>query len=231
MSDAPHNTARAEPARIADCWNRIGVRGDRSCKELERHIHCRNCPVYSAAARQLLDEEPPPEYRAESTREFSRAKVLAELDTHSALIFRLAAEWLALATGYVKEIVSPRPVHSMPHRRDGILLGVANVRGELLACFSLYQALGLEGSTKPDNHNSRVAARLLVMQHRSHSAVCSVDEVCGIVRYHPRELTQVPATVGKAASTYTRSVLAWQDRFVGLLDAESLLSMLERNLA
>ena len=38
--------ARARP--MADCWEQeIGVNGNASCSELARHIHCRNCPVYS----------------------------------------------------------------------------------------------------------------------------------------------------------------------------------------
>ncbi|MEM7650108.1 MAG: chemotaxis protein CheW, partial [Cyanobacteria bacterium P01_A01_bin.70] len=34
-----------------DCWNQIGVRGDRTCPTLETVIHCHNCPVYSQAGR------------------------------------------------------------------------------------------------------------------------------------------------------------------------------------
>ena len=40
---------------IDDCWNRIGIHGDKSCPLLAEHIHCRNCSVYSAAATRLLD--------------------------------------------------------------------------------------------------------------------------------------------------------------------------------
>ena len=40
---------------IDDCWNRIGIHGDKSCPLLSEHIHCRNCAVYSAAATRLLD--------------------------------------------------------------------------------------------------------------------------------------------------------------------------------
>ena len=38
------------PLRLADagdCWNRIGVNGDRSCPELTSFVHCRNCPVFA----------------------------------------------------------------------------------------------------------------------------------------------------------------------------------------
>ena len=34
---------------VDDCWNRIGVSGDRSCPELQAHLHCRNCSVSSSA--------------------------------------------------------------------------------------------------------------------------------------------------------------------------------------
>ena len=43
-------TPRPDRAIVNDCWNRIGVRGDRSCPELKQYVHCRNCPVYSAGA-------------------------------------------------------------------------------------------------------------------------------------------------------------------------------------
>jgi chemotaxis-related protein WspD len=36
---------REEVKSLDDCWNRIGVRGDGSCRELEQHIHCHNCSV------------------------------------------------------------------------------------------------------------------------------------------------------------------------------------------
>lgn len=40
---------------LDDCWNRIGVQGDRSCERLDDAVHCRNCPVYERAAIALLD--------------------------------------------------------------------------------------------------------------------------------------------------------------------------------
>ncbi|HBP1772226.1 TPA: chemotaxis protein CheW, partial [Pseudomonas aeruginosa] len=36
--------------QVDDCWNRIGVHGDKSCERLAEHVHCRNCEVYAAAA-------------------------------------------------------------------------------------------------------------------------------------------------------------------------------------
>ena len=82
---------------VDDCWNRIGVFGDKRCPQLERHIHCRNCEVYSAAAIALLDRygtqlEP-------DSNAYGQAEANAELgEQRSLLIFRLGEEWLALAT-------------------------------------------------------------------------------------------------------------------------------------
>src|SRR3981081_1849213 len=59
-------------AALDDCWNRIGVHGDRSCAELQRHIHCRNCPVFAAAARALLDVPAPADFRQIATEHFTR---------------------------------------------------------------------------------------------------------------------------------------------------------------
>jgi chemotaxis-related protein WspD len=216
---------------ISDCWNKIGVRGDSSCPELKAAIHCRNCRVYSAAAMDLLDTKMPADYQAQCTEQISRAKALAELDTHSAVIFRLGAEWIALATTALQEIASLRSVHAVPHRRDGVLLGLTNIRGELLPCFSLRKVLDLEPAEEFARLNARVSARLLVLVHEGDRAVCPVDEVSGIDRFHPRELTPVPATLAKAAASYTRLVLSWQEKSVALLDEELLFRTVNQSLS
>ena len=56
MNTISGDTSKRTDRRIEDCWNKIGVWGNQECPELERVIHCRNCPVYSSAAARLLDE-------------------------------------------------------------------------------------------------------------------------------------------------------------------------------
>ena len=51
-----------------DCWNKIGISGDQSCPELKTFIHCRNCPVFAAAARTFFDRAAPEGYLAEWSR-------------------------------------------------------------------------------------------------------------------------------------------------------------------
>jgi chemotaxis-related protein WspD len=217
----------------ADCWKTIGVQGNSSCVQLNEHVHCRNCPVYSAAAVQLLEGDPPTDYLAQWTRQVSQREQLAEADSHSIVVFRIGAEWLALPVAVFQEIADMRTVHSLPHRRGGIVLGLANVRGELLACVSLRRVLGIEaGGTDSKREKQRSAnERLLVMRRETHRVVCPVDEVYGIERFHPQELQEGPATVARAGATYTRGVLAWQKKSVGVLDDQLLFHTFNRSLS
>jgi chemotaxis-related protein WspD len=229
---APNSSASSARARIADCWNKIGVRGDTSCPELEEHIHCRNCPVYAAAAVDLLDGELPPDHLADSTRHVAQEKPATERDPQSVVVFRIGAEWLAIPTRVFKEIVGIRPVHPLPHRRNGVLLGLANIRGELLVCISLRQILRLDETAEPKKEKPGTAdPRMLVVQHDEGRAVYPVDEVYGIQYFYPRDIVAVSATQAKGTAAYTKAVLSWRQKSVSLLDEHLLFYTLNRGLA
>src|SRR5262245_44491396 len=108
-----------------DCWNRIGVRGDRSCPELAKVVHCHNCPVFAAAGRRFLDAPSPPGYLDEWTDRLAAPPELAASDLQSVLVFRLGEEWLALPARVLVEVTTPRPVRRVPHR-GGLLAGLVN---------------------------------------------------------------------------------------------------------
>jgi chemotaxis-related protein WspD len=217
-------------AQIKDCWNTIGVRGDSSCQELVQHVHCRNCPVYSNAAAHLLDREPPSDYIAHWTEQARQAKGAAEQAAISVLIFRIRSERLALPTRALTEIASLRPIHSIPHRRSGAVVGLANIRGELLVCVSLHELLRVQASSDAEKPE-RAAARLLVIQREGMRAVCPVDEVHGIERILEKDLGPVPATVSGADATYTRALMTWRTHTVGLLDEQALFQGVNRSVA
>jgi len=231
MLERSHDTERTEPSGLNTCWTSIGIHGDASCPDLRQHVHCRNCPVYSAAATRLLDADAPAGYVAAWTRHIAQPKPLKERDTLSVVIFRVGSEWFALPTACVTEVVNVVPVHSLPHRTNGIILGLASVRGELWICISLGQLLGLEVAVTPrPTVNGSGHRRLLVVRRDHVRAVCPVDEVHGIHRFHPRELKDAPSTVAKAATTYSRALLPWRERSVGLLDDERLFLTVMRSV-
>jgi chemotaxis-related protein WspD len=214
-----------------ECWNRIGVRGDGSCVELQKHVHCHNCGVYSAAARALLDRPLSHAEVSEHTEQVARPKSVEEQGPQTVLLFRIASEWLALPMGVVKEVAEVRAIHSLPHRRGGVLLGVANVRGELLVCVSLRHLLTLEDSGAPVASPQAAHRRFLVVGRGEVRAVCPVDEVHGIERVHTWDLQDMPATVAKAAGRHSTAVIMWRDHSVGFLDDQLLFHSLQRSLS
>ncbi|MBC7365978.1 MAG: chemotaxis protein CheW [Undibacterium sp.] len=209
------------------CWKRIGIWGDRSCPELPTHGHCRNCPVYSAGAASLLDTEVSAEYLAAGARLYAQAKTSTRIGTQSAVVFRVAGEWLALPAGVFQEIAPIRPVHSLPHRRDALVSGLVNVRGELLVCVSLPVALGLgaAGGAAPET------ARHAVVGRGAERFVFAADEVAALHRYDEADVAPVPATLAHAQAVHTRGILQWQGKPVGLLDDGLLFRSLNRGLA
>lgn len=231
MKDGPDTARRIDRAVLNDCWNHIGVRGDRSCPELTQYVHCRNCPVYSAGAATMLDADAPTGYFAERTARFSEPVHVEEGETRAVVIFRVASEWLALPTSVVIEVANLLPIHSLPHRPNGVILGLASVRGELLVCVSLGQVVGAEPLAAAEHdHRGTTYKRLLVIRRDAVRVVCPVDEVHGIHRFHTRELKEVPATVAKATVTYSTALLPWQGHSVGTLDDQLLFYTLRRSL-
>jgi chemotaxis-related protein WspD len=225
-SQAPPPVAEPE---ITSCWSEVGVYGDGSCPELPKFVHCRNCPQYTNAGVLLLSRALPADYRREWTEHFASQKKLRESSKASAVLFRIQGEWLALPTQAFQEVAERRPVHSLPHRRRTIVLGLVNVRGELLVCVSLGHMLGLEKMPAPEMLRAAYH-RLLVGNWEGNRVAFPVDEVHGPQRFHPEELRTPPATVAKSSPTYTRSILYWRQRAVGLLDADLLFGTLNRTL-
>ncbi len=221
--------APAPPSVIDQCWNRIGVHGDGSCVQLKTVVHCRNCPVYSEAGLELLNRPLSPEYRREWTEHFAREKQLAVPAKLSVLVFRVQTEWLALPAEVFQEVAEYRLIHSLPQRRRGIVLGLTNIRGELLICVSLGRLLGLESQAQ-HQHPCSPPARLLVAAWQGNRFVFPADEVHGTLRLQPQELQEPPATVARAQPTYSRGIFRWEQRTVGLLDRELLFPSLSRSL-
>ena len=217
-------------AAVDDCWNRIGVFGDKSCPQLERHIHCRNCEVYGAAAIALLDrygsalERGDDDYAQDETEEVQGAQ-------RSLLIFRLGEQWLAIATRCLAEVMPVSPIHVLPHRNSRGLLGVTNVRGTLVACLSLAELLDLDTQQDARRGERRVIPRMLILESDSGPLVTPVDEVSGIQRIPVARISSAKHDDKRAISRFTAGVLQWQQQSITLLDDEQLLQTMIGSLA
>ena len=211
---------------IDDCWNRIGIYGDKSCPVLPEHIHCRNCSVHSAAATRLLDRY---SFEQEHVEQYATRVDERKVATRSMMIFRLGEEWLGLATRCLDEVAPMQPIHSLPHQRSRALQGVANVRGALVPCLSLIELLGLDPALAGPT-SLRVMPRMLILAAHGGPVVLTVDEVDGIHNIEERVLSTASASGEHASAKYTRGVLQWKTRSLRLLDEEQLLGAISRSL-
>ena len=214
--------------QINDCWNQIGVEGDRTCDELKRVTHCRNCPVYSTAGRRLLDREVPSDYvRAWTTTIAERGSPLSLRSIEEMLpliLFRLSNERFAISIRSLQEVIRSTRIHTLPHRSDRLFLGLTSVRGDILLCAALHALLDLELSM-PSDHQ-----RMLVVSSNQRKWVFLVDEVYGIQRCPVSEIQDPPVVITKTSAAYTQGILTWQDQKVSYLDAERLIDTLDRRV-
>lgn len=227
---SPATGSAPRRTELIACWSDSGVYGNGSCLELQKFVHCRNCPVYFTAAARLLDQPLPEDYRQEWTRHFALEKRSPEAGGTSLILFRVHSQWLALPTRGFQEVAEKRALHSLPNRAGGVLLGLANVRGELVICVSLGHLLRLPGMISLGAVRAEYR-RLLVVHGEAGKLAFPVDEVRGPNRFQPHELKDPPATLIRANPGLAQAVLSWQDQSVGLLDPELLLSNLSRCLA
>ncbi|SHE49578.1 chemotaxis-related protein WspD [Kaistia soli DSM 19436] len=192
----------------------------------------------SGSAGSLLDRPLPSGYREEWAQHFATAARAADAASdpgsreETVVIFRIGDEWLALSTVLFHEIAEPRRIHSLPHRRDELLLGIVNVRGELLVCVSLAALLGIGDSLSSERgERMKTFERIVVIGKEGRRLAFPADEVHGIHRYSTRDLTATPATIGKAALPFATAIIPWQGHSVGRLDDQLVLDTLDRSIA
>ncbi len=225
---------------LNDCWNQIGVMGDRSCSELKTVIHCHDCPVYAAVGDSLLEREPPNNYvdewstiLAETPSDDKEADkhgaiVLAE-EAISIMIFRLGNQKLAMPVRILQEVTHPCMIQPLPHRSNNLFLGLVNIRGETLLCASLSNLLSVEPA-KESASQSEHSKRMIVAGQSEEKWVFPVDEVYGNYRFHLNDLQDVPIVITKAAEAYTQGVIHWENEKVNYLDSELLFYTLNHKI-
>jgi len=220
-----------------DCWNKIGISGDRTCPELNSFIHCRNCPVFTAAARTFFDRPAPDGYLAEWARWLTASAgrdgrgegegtgenqddLLSRGEATSVLIFRLGDEWLAFRTQAIAEVTVPRPVHRVPHRSNQVFVGLVNLQGQVQLCVSLHGLLGIAAAASP--------TQLVVLrdQERQETWAFAADDVLGVQRVPRSQWCSVPSTLVNPAVAFSQAVLSWSGRSIGLLDELRVFSAL-----
>ncbi len=200
------------------CWRKIGVQGgDHSCERLIEVLHCRNCPVYAAAARRLLDRESPLEVD-DGLQDLRRGA-----SASTALVFRLGQQWLGLPPALVAEVAANPPVRRLAHRTDGRIEGVVNVRGELRLCVSLVELLGLgrRGNAPP-------SARLVLVEDDSGPLAFRCDEMRGLLPYTEDGIEAPPDTLPAPLDACVKALLPFGAGHIALLDGDAVSRLLRK---
>ncbi|HEC29583.1 MAG TPA: hypothetical protein ENI65_08355 [Gammaproteobacteria bacterium] len=206
---------------INDCWNKIGVwrRGDDICSRLEYVIHCRNCDTYIENGLNLLDRAIPDGYIQSNTRLYRESKNDEDTTTVSCIIFRIDDEWFAFNTFVLDKINENENVHSIPHNKNSLLLGLVNIMGELEICLSL-KPLVFTGVREPSADNG--TGRMMVISLESGKYVIKVDEIMGIFRISSNEMGQAPVSLTMSANNLISSVFEHNKFHIGLINEKNL---------
>lgn len=246
-----YNISNNEKPTFHDCWNQIGVMGDRSCSELPSVIHCYECPVYAAVGDSLLEREPPLDYLdnwlniLEETSNYediydSDQAILRTDETVSMMIFSLGNETLGLPVKILQEVTHPCVIQPLPHRSNQLFLGLVNIRGETLLCASLSHLLHIQTTENTVNFektkNAKLSLnkdnlqRMIVAGKEDDKWVFPVDEVHGIFRFHINDIQDVPVVITKSEIGYTKGVVNWEGKQVNFLDDELLFYNLNHKI-
>ena len=184
------------------------------------------------SANKLLERKPDESYILEWSRLLQEQKnEVVRTDEKSVVVFRLGREWLGMATVIFHEVAERRMIHKIPHRGGNILMGMANLRGQLRICVNMHNLLEIEASHQQNQQSSSVIyQRMLAIQSDDEFWIFPVDEVYGIHRYDPNNVENVPVTVSKSTANYITGVVTWNNMNIGILDEELLLYSLKRSL-
>lgn len=210
---------------VVDCWNGIGVKGDRSCPQLRTVTHCHNCSVFADAARAFLDRAAPPGYLSEVTETLALADVERPPPALSAVVFQVGDQLLAIDTKAVVEVTSTRSAHRVGHRHGRVFAGIVNIHGQLELCASLNGLLQIDALEVTPGR-----ARMLLVEHEGLRWSFEVAAVHGVHRFEAVDVSAVPATSQQDAASYMHSVLRFGEQRVGYLDLPKTFQALESSL-
>lgn len=204
------------------CWRRIGVYGgDHSCPLLAQTLHCRNCQVFSDAARTMFGRPSEPEPAAEW-----QPSGEAQSGLRPALAFRLGQQWLGMPPDLVAEVAARQSVRRLAHRTTGRLEGVVNVRGELHLCVALGELLGLGERGQAD----ATARMILVRDADARVLAFRCEEVLGLQHFPKASLQAPPDTLPETLGECVEGLFPFRDAHLAMLKGEAVLDLLEQAL-
>lgn len=165
-----------------------------------------------------IDHEVASASSAAVTTVFKRPGGRRALGFHKHVVFGLAEAHYALAMANVTEIQRPPPITVIP-KVPAWLLGVTNLRGEIVSVVDLRAFLGME--TIPYEQSSRFIVVRSLQQEMTTSLV--VDRVAGVRTLDPARLATPTAQVDDRLTPFVAGVYDSDSDLLVVLDIERLL--------
>lgn len=138
-------------------------------------------------------------------------------DIVSLLLFALGSEWYAVPIGSVREIYNEYVVTPVPCV-PGFILGVINIRGEIISVTDVKQLLRL-----PATQSEAMSPAIVVENERCSTAL--LVDVVGDISEVPASALEAPvATLDKSQTAFVSGSLFLDGSLVGLLDLEAVLT-------
>jgi uncharacterized repeat protein (TIGR01451 family) len=134
------------------------------------------------------------------------------------VVFTLAGTDYAVPIGNLVEMSRPLPVTPVPNLPEWVL-GVANVRGDIVSLVDLRLFLGLERCERPAQQ------RLLVVRARGEDMTTGllVDQVRGLRRLPASSFEALAAPVTDRVGAYLQGLAEYGGRLLAVLDLDRLL--------
>lgn len=124
---------------------------------------------------------------------------------------RVGEESYALPVEHVLEVAELGEVTAVPGSQRAVL-GVRNLRGQILPIVDLASVFGIRGSGNPQ--------RVLVAESNGQRAGFAIDDVS--------DIEQLPSSVEEAESDLLQGAVLTNDELVGVVDVQRLFDLLER---
>lgn len=208
----------------------IGIFGDHTCVRLPDEIHCRNCAVFRAESRHLLDRPLPEGYQKELTQQLAEPVHLDEDGPLALVLFRVGGAWLALPSGCFSRTLQPLSVSPVPGRQNPVFRGIINAHGDIRLCVTLEPLLGAELRNEVVDASARVFPRMLEIILEGETWVFHADEVLGSIECLSSRINANVDIASGQEGIPVRGEFSWQGLNVMLLAEDLLLHCLREAL-
>ncbi|MFM7506528.1 MAG: chemotaxis protein CheW [Rubrivivax sp.] len=147
----------------------------------------------------------------------------------SVLAFRVRGDWLALDVAAVQEIAPAAVPHAIPHLTGAGIAGLVNVQGQLMLAADLGWLIA-QGRAVQDPEPG-VRPRIVVVRLCDDVWAFVADDVPGVVALPLDTAMEAPATLKPPLDSLARGLVAWEERYLVVIDPDRLRGCLDGLLA